>query len=381
MKQIEVSLVIPCLNEQNTIGSCIEKAKKSFSSNDINGEIIVVDNGSTDNSINIAEGLEARVVFQPIRGYGAAYLKGIDEASGEFIVMGDGDDTYDFSSVPDLVKELKKGYDFVLGSRFKGKIKKGAMSFSHRYIGNPILTGMLNLFYKANLSDTHSGFRTIKRDSLINLGLQTTGMEFASEMIVSALRQGLKIKEIPIVYYPRKGESKLHSFSDAWRHMRFMLLFSPDWLFLIPGGVLFFGGFFSLLLSGWGNLRLWGHRFDIHAMIFFTFFSLLGYQIIHLGLFAKQYSLSQGFEKDRGPLSRFCDEFRLEKGIIWGILAFGLGLILGLYIVFKWVSQGFGPLNEVKLGLVGILFMFLGVQTVFSSFFLSLLNISNRNNP
>ncbi len=378
MAEVRVSVIMPCLNEEDTIGICVEKAKKALSAHHLEGEVIVVDNGSTDASVVIAQSFGARVVFQPRKGYGAAYLKGIEEARGEYIVMGDADDTYDFAETPQLIRALDEGADFAIGSRFKGTMRKGAMSFSHRYIGNPILTVILNIFFNARISDAHSGFRALRLAALKKLQLKTLGMEFASEMIVAALREKLSIRELPITYYPRKGRSKLEPLSDAWRHVRFMLLFSPRWLFLVPGVFCFGGGLLALFLSGFGVLVILGHRFDIHAMIFFAFFSLLGYQIITLGLCAKTYSWLAGFESD-ALLERFYRRFNLEKGIGLGLLSFMLGFIPSASIFIQWVRTDFGPLDHARLALIGLLLMILGIQTIFTSFFLSLLGVPRKS--
>jgi len=375
---IEVSVIIPCLNEEDSIGICIDKVREVFGKEGIKGEIIVVDNGSTDTSAEIAESKRVKVEHQQVKGYGSAYLKGIESAQGKIIVMGDGDDSYDFRQMKYLLDSINEGNGFVVGSRFKGSILKGAMPFLNRYIGNPVLTGFLNLFYKANISDAHSGFRAVKKDILKRLELRTTGMEFASEMIVKALKEGIKIKEVPITYSSRKGESKLNPLSDAWRHMRFMLLFSPDWLFMVPGLTLFLGGASALVVTGAGWFSLFGHRFDIHAMVFFTFFALAGFQIVNLGLFAKTYSLIEGFDKGNKLLALFYRNFNLEKGIIIGLCFLGIGSISGIYIVSKWIETGFGSLNELKLSLLFLLFMVVGLQIIFSSFFLSLLGLSKN---
>ncbi len=377
-KKLEVSVIIPCLNEEDAIGICIDKVQEVFERESIAGEIIVVDNGSTDKSIEIAESKRVKVEYQPVKGYGSAYLKGIESAKGQVVAMGDGDNTYDFLQLKDLLDSINEGNDFVVGSRFKGSILKGAMPFLNRYIGNPVLTGFLNLFYKADISDAHSGFRAVKKDILKRLELRTTGMEFASEMIVKALKEGIRIKEVPITYSPRKGESKLSPLSDAWRHMRFMLLFSPDWLFMIPGLTLFLCGISALIVTGSGWFSLFGHRFDIHAMVFFTFFSLAGFQIINLGLFAKTYSFIEGFDKENRLLTVFYRNFNLEKGIIIGSSFLGIGSVSGIYIVSKWIKTGFGPLSELKLSLLFLLFMVIGLQIIFSSFFLSLLGLSRN---
>lgn len=375
---IDVTVILPCLNEEESIGICVEKCLDVFKKNKINGEVLVVDNGSTDDSAKIANEKGARVVEQAIRGYGAAYLKGLDEAKGKYGVMADADDTYDFYDIPDLLNELRAGADMAIASRFMGKMHKDAMSFSHRYIGNPILTTMLNVFFGSKMSDCHSGFRAFKLNIVRALGLQTTGMEFASEMIVVALREKIKIKEIPTVYRPRIGESKLNGVVDAWRHIRFLLLFSPDWLFMIPGLVFFVLGFIGLILSGLGKLVFAGHVFDVHAMICFTFIALLGFQIINIGLFAKKYALANGFIKKDWVMHLFEKFFKLESGLLIG----GAGLVTGavgvLVIFARWISSGMGELNEVMACLLSLFVLVAGVQVLFSAFFLSLLNIKRR---
>jgi glycosyltransferase involved in cell wall biosynthesis len=374
----EISIIIPCLNEEGTIAVCIRKAQDALASNAATGEIIVVDNGSIDRSAAIAESLGARVIVQPVKGYGAAYRKGLEAASGDYIVMGDGDDTYDFSRLFDLVNLLKQGNDLAIGSRFLGTIQPRAMSFSHQYIGNPFLTGILNVFFHARISDAHSGFRAITKQALARLHFQTTGMEFASEMIVAALRENMKIAETPIVYGARRGSSKLNTLSDAWRHIRFMLLFSPTWLYLVPGTALFLIGFINLVLAGAGILNMFNHVFDIHAMIFFVLFCIAGFQIVTIGLFARTYSLSEGFEKEDRLLSFLLRYCTLERGLACGATAFVLGAAGSLYIFIKWLSVSMGGINEIKLCLFCLLFMVLGLQLLFSSFFLSLLSLPRK---
>ena len=375
---IKVTVILPCLNEEESIGICVDKCNTVFEEKGINAEVLVIDNGSTDKSASIAEAKGARVVAQPIRGYGAAYLKGLEEANGEFIVMGDADNTYDFLEIPKLLEYLEQGYEFVIGSRFMGDMKKNAMPFANRYIGNPILTAMLNICFKSKVSDAHSGFRAIRKCILPRLDLKTTGMEFASEMIVAALREKVKIKETSIVYYPRIGESKLNPLVDAWRHVRFMLLFSPDWLFIFPGFVLFVLGMCALILSGFGSLNLFGHRFDVHAMMFFAFFALLGLQVIGLGLFAKAYGWVEGYIKEDRLFTFILKTFNLERGLLLGGLI-SLGGLLGFaFIVFQWFRAEFGALNYSKLSIIALTFMCCGIQVIFSSFFLSVLGISKK---
>ncbi len=371
-----LSVVLPCLNEEETIGICIQKVQRVLAESGQAGEIIVADNGSTDRSHQVAAGLGARVVDQPVKGYGAAYLKGIESARGDYIVMGDSDDTYDFLEIPKLIHELDKGADMVIGSRFKGDIRPGAMSFSHRYIGNPILSGILNLFFQSRISDCHSGFRAFTHQAIARLHLSTTGMEFASEMIVSALRNKIRIVEVPITYYPRKGESKLESLSDAWRHMRFMLLFSPNWLFLLPGMLLFTSGLGLFCATGLGWFRLFGHVFDIHAMIFFALFTLLGFQIITTGLFAKAFSVREGFTSPSRVVEEFFKFFNLERALTWGTGMFLAGLSGCMYIVYLWVKTHFvGYFLMPKQSLFSAVLMIMGLQTIFSAFFISLLRL------
>ncbi len=374
-----VSVVLPCLNEEEGIRICLEKIKDVFQKENINGEIIVVDNGSTDKSAQIAKGAGAKVIFQPVHGYGAAYIKGLDEAKGEYIVIADADDTYDFYQIPQFIKLLSEGYGLVMGNRFKGNMTKGAMTFSHKYIGNPIITFVFRIFFHTKISDVLCGIRAFTKEAYRKMDLKCLGMEFGTEMIFASLQQNLKITEIPANYFPRKGQTKLKSFQDAWRYFRFMLLFSPDWLFIVPGLSLFILGFAALIFSGTNNFNLFGHRFNIHSMVFFTFFPLLGFQILTLGLFAKTYSQIEGFSKKNKFLQTFYEKFNLEKGLLTGSGILFLGFFIGLYILSKWITKGFGPLNEIKLALLSLIFMTLGIQTIFASFFISLLGIKKQS--
>jgi glycosyltransferase involved in cell wall biosynthesis len=379
MQTVDISVIIPCLNERETIGSTVRKALEGLSGSGLAGEVVVVDNGSTDGSAGIAEAAGGRIVREQRRGYGSAYLRGIAESTGRYLVFGDADDTYDFRVIPQLVGPLRENADLVLGSRFKGTIQKGAMSFSHRYIGNPLLTGVLNLFFRSSLSDAHTGLRAISRAAIEKLNLKTTGMEFASEMIVAALKAGLRIQEIPIVYSARRGTSKLNSLSDAWRHLRFMLLFSPTWLYLVPGGLLFFGGGTALFLSGAGRLFFLHHQWDFHAMVFFELFCLLGFQIIMIGLYARAFSVREGFEMRDAFLEKIERFVSLERGILIGTVLFLAGFGGSLYIVAKWIKVDFvGPFLEIKMALYCLFFMLIGIQIIFSSFFLSLLKIPRK---
>ncbi len=369
---VEVSVIIPTKNEENTIGRCIEKIKKVFKDYNIDGEIIVSDS-STDRTPEIARSLGAKVVTPDKLGYGYAYLYAFKFAKGKYIVIGDGDDTYDFLEMPKLLEPLKKGEaDLVIGSRFKGKILPGAMPWLHRYIGNPILTWILNLLFKANVSDAHSGFRAFTREALEKMDLKCHGMEFASEMIIEAVRRGLRIKEVPITYYPRQGESKLSSFSDGWRHLRFMLLQTPKFLFYIPGLIMFTIGFLLTVAMAITEVRIFGIHLGIHSMIASALLALSGYQLIFIGLFSAVYARSMGMvEYDR--ITKLIARFMtLERGLLLGIFLTSLGFFYILLLIRHWVDSGFRSLPMLNQDIFGFTVFILGLQTIFFSFFLSL---------
>ena len=375
---IEVSVVMPCLNEAETIGTCIEKAQTVLTTLGISGEIIIADNGSTDNSVTIAEKLGARIVHQPIRGYGAAYLAGIAAAQGKYIVIGDSDDTYDFSELPRFLQPLREGTEVVMGSRFLGNIHPGAMPKLHQYLGNPILTGILNILFKAGVSDAHCGMRAFTRDAYQQMELQTTGMEFASEMVIKATKIDLKIVEVPITYSVRKGTSKLNSFRDGWRHLRFMLLLSPTYLFLFPGMLLFLLGFIGTVLLLPGPLKIGERAYDVHVMVLTCLLCLLGYQLLLLGLSARTLSLTRGFSVSDALIQFVYRYFNLEKGLLLGFTTFVVGFLIDGWIAYQWGKSGFGALQKVRPALFALLLMVIGAQTVFSAFFLSMLGIPTK---
>ncbi len=373
--EIEVSVVIPCLNEELTIAGCVGKALRFFTENRVSGEVIVVDNGSTDHSFQNAAAAGARVVVESVPGYGSAYLRGFKEARGKYLVMGDGDDTYDFSRLELFLEPLKKGCDFVMGSRFKGKIQKGAMPWANRYLGNPFLTGLYRLFFRTGLSDIHCGMRSFTQKAYQKLNLHCLGMEFASEMVMEALLKKLKILEVPIDYSKRKGISKLSPVKDAWRHLRFMLLFCPTWLYMVPGAVLSGFGFLVMLLLMSGPVNFLGHAWDIHMFILAAFLGVLGYQIINTGLYAKLFAIKQGYLDEEPALHWFAKYFKLEIGLLAGAALFFLGLALNTSIFVEWWQNSFGALYRIRESVAAMIFMILGLQTIFSSFFLSLLAI------
>lgn len=372
---VEVSVVMPCLNEQEAVGICVRKAKKALDDLGIQGEIIVVDNGSNDNSIDIAQKEGAKVIIEPEKGYGSAYLRGFKEAKGEIIIMGDADNTYDFSQIPRFILALKEGFDFVIGSRFKGKIKKGAMPWPNRYLGNPFLTFLLSLFFKSQLSDVYSGMRAFKKEAYAKMNLISTGMEFALEMIVSALRLRLKIKEIPISYSIRKGTSKLSPIMDTWRSIRFMLLFSPDYLFMIPGLALFILGIFFVFLFLRPDIVIFGHHCGVHMMLVSSLLAIIGFQVINIGIFAKSYSVAERYINSDRLVTFFVENFNLERGIIFGLVFFIIGSVVNIKIFIDWVKVSFGSLDRIRLGIFALTFVAIGIQTIVSAFFLSILNL------
>lgn len=376
---IDVSVVMPCLNEEQAVGLCIKKCLKVFRENNIKGEIIVVDNGSTDKSREIILESGAKLVDESRKGYGSAYLKGFSEAQGKCIVMGDADNTYDFLDIPSFLKPLKEGYDFVIGSRLKGDIKmgKGTMPFLHRYVGNPILTFILRKLFDINVSDAHCGMRSLKKESYHRLNMKTIGMEFASEMIINARKANLKTKEIPISYNLRQGESKLRTFKDGWRHLRFMLLYSPNFVFLIPGAFLFITGFVLDLILVSGPVLVWGKSFDFHFMFIGSLFLLTGYQIANLGFFAKTYAYSEKFadEKDDKLIKFLSQKVTLERMIFIGSAVFFAGFFILGSILFEWIGSGYGELFEVRKMILSVTFMIIGIQIVFNGFYYSILKL------
>jgi len=376
---VDVSVVIPCLNEANSLGICIEKARKAFADAALRGEVVVADNGSTDGSIEIAQKAGARVVPVAQRGYGSALRTGIRAARGAFIVMGDADDSYDFSEVPRFVEEWRKGNEVVMGNRFEGEIKPGAMPWHHKYIGNPGLTALLNVLFRSGIGDSHCGMRGFTREVFERMDLRSSGMEFASEFVIKAAQIGAKTSEIPITLWKDKRGRPPHlrSFRDGWRHLRFMLLYAPNWLFILPGGLLMAAGlaFVFWLLPG---PRAIGHNvvLDIHTMIFGVIFTLLGAQILAIGAFAKVFSYAERFDRNTVSLKRVLKRVSLEKGLLLGGMVFVAGFAGCAYIAWQWAASGFGPLAQVRGVLFWSMWLFLGVQIVFSSFFLSMLGIS-----
>jgi glycosyltransferase involved in cell wall biosynthesis len=367
-----VSVVIPCLNEAENIEECVRTAREVLESSGIDGEVLVVDNASEDDSAALARAAGARVVSEPRRGYGSAYLAGFAAARGRYIVMADADLTYDFNEIPRFVAELDGGAELVMGDRMDN-IQPGAMPWLHRYIGNPILTGLLNLFFATGVKDAHCGMRALRTDVLPRLDLRTTGMEFASEMVIRASKEKLKIAEFPIEYHPRGGESKLSSFRDGWRHLRFLLVHSPTHLFIVPGTLLAGIGTAIVAFVGVG-LDFFGRSWGIHALIGGALLMVVGTQVLALGLCAHAYGTY--FMGERDPwFDRMRARFRLEHGLLLGGLFVLVGLVLGGVIVGTWISHGFGSLADEHLAVIAATLTIVGIQIFFSSFLLSILGL------
>jgi glycosyltransferase involved in cell wall biosynthesis len=370
----QVSVVLPCLDEEAAIGTVVDHAWDGIESSGRAGEVIVVDNGSTDASAEIAREHGARVVDEPTRGYGAAYLTGLGAARGEYVVMADADGTYPVDRLAPFVTRLELGDDLVIGSRFEGEIHRGAMPWANRYIGNPILTGLLNLLFGVKVSDAHCGMRAIRRDAVDALDLHSTGMELASEMVFKAYRRGLAVSELPIEYFPRTGASKLRRSRDAWRHVRFMLLYSPSWLYLVPGAFMLLLGLAGMLVLASGPIDVFGRTWQIHTMLAFVAMTLIGAQIVQIGIFARTYARVTIGEHDP-ILDRLGRRLRLEHGLLAGGSFALAALAILVTIVVSWAAAGFGPLKHEYATALGLTLLGLGIQIVFGSFFLALLTM------
>ena len=370
-----VSVVIPCLNEAENIEACVTAARAALERMDVEAEVVVADNDSEDDSARLAEEAGARVVVEKRRGYGSAYLAGFAASRGPYIVMADADLTYDFGEIPRFVAALEDGAQMVIGDRMEN-IQPGAMPWLHRYVGNPVLTGLLNLFFRTGVNDAHCGMRALRRDVLPRLDLRSTGMEFASEMVIRASKEHLRIAEFPIQYRPRGGESKLSSFRDGWRHLRFLLVHSPNHLFILPGTVLAGLGTVIVVFVGSG-LDFFGRAWGLHALIGGALLMIVGTQVLALGLCAHAYGTY--FMGERDPwFDRMRARFRLEHGLLLGGAFSLVGLVIGTVIVATWISHGFGSLADERLAVIAASLLIVGIQIFFSSFLLSILGLRRR---
>lgn len=374
--EISVSAVMPCLNEERTLGLCIAKIQRAFDELGIVGEVVVADNGSADRSIEIAESLGARVVHEARKGYGAALRAGIAAARGRIIVMADADDSYDWAALGDYVRKIEEGYDLVMGNRFKGGIEPGAMPPLHRYLGNPVLSGLARLMYRIPIADFHCGMRAFTREAFDHLIVRMPGMEFATEMVVSAANAGLRIAEIPTHLYPDKRDRPPHlrSFRDGWRHLRFMLTYAPDWLYLIPGGFIFLLGLTSMGLLASGPVLIGKFYLGIHFLALASLLTLLGANVVGFGLLARLiYARRNPIPKD-SAIGRLLAWFSLERGLVTGGLLAVAGLAVDLWILFEWISRNFGDMaGTVHVAFVATTMMLLGVNVVFASFLFNML--------
>jgi glycosyltransferase involved in cell wall biosynthesis len=370
-----VSVVIPCLNEAENIEACVAAALEAIGRMGIQGEVVVADNDSEDDSARLAEQAGARVIVERRRGYGSAYLAGFEASRGRYIVMADADLTYDFNEIPRFVAALEDGAEMVIGDRMDN-IQPGAMPWLHRYIGNPILTGLLNLFFRTGISDAHCGMRALRREVLPRLDLRTTGMEFASEMVIRASKENLKIAEFPIEYHPRGGESKLSSFRDGWRHLRFLLVHSPNHLFIAPGAALAGLGTLIVVFVGAG-FDFFGRAWGIHALIGGALLMIVGTQVLGMGLCAHAYGTYFMGEQDPW-FDRMRARFRLEHGLLLGGIFLLIGLVMAVVILITWIAHGFGSLSDERLAVVAASLMIVGIQIFFSSFLLSILGLRRR---
>ncbi len=377
---VELSVVMPCLNEAETLAVCIKKAQAFFELNQINGEVLIADNGSTDGSQQIAKDLNARVVAVPEKGYGSALRGGIEAANGKFIIMGDADDSYDFTNLMPYVLKLREGNDLVMGNRFKGGIKKGAMPFLHKYLGNPVLSFIGRLFFKSKIGDFHCGLRGFSKEAYTKMELKTTGMEFASEMIVKASLKNLKIAEVPTILSPdgRSRPPHLNTWRDGWRHLRFLVLYSPSWLFLIPGLVLMIFGVLTSAFLINDAVKIGSVTFDVHTLLFTSALVLIGFQFILFYGLTKVFTVENQLLPKSDKYDRLFKFINLEKGLIAGLLLVIGGVVLSLMAYNDWQQLGFGDITNTSVFrtvIPAVTLMLLGIQIILFSLFFSILGL------
>ena len=382
---IKLSIVMPCLNEEETIEKCIVKAFTFLKNNNINGEIIIADNGSTDGSQVIAKNLGATVILAEKKGYGNALQKGIESANGKYIIMGDADDSYDFSELSLFVEKLDQGYDLVVGNRFKGGIKKNAMPFLHKYLGNPVLSFLGRLFFNAKIHDFHCGLRGFTKLAFDKMQLSTTGMEFASEMIVKSHLLQLKIAEVPTILYKdgRNRKPHLNTWSDGWRHLRFLLLYSPKWLFLYPGLFLMIFGFTTSTALLIGPIKIKEIVFDVHTLLFCNAFFLIGFQFVIFYGFTKVFTVTQKLLPKSKKYDALFKIINLEKGLFIGFITLCIGIFLSFYGLNIWSNNRFGILDinqTLKIIIPAVSLIIIGVQIILFSFFFSILGLKDEKN-
>ena len=378
----ELTILMPCLNEAETLETCIKKAQTFLYENNVDGEILIADNGSTDGSIDIAQRNGARVVNVETKGYGAALIAGCNAALGKYVIMGDSDDSYDFLHLMPFVEKLREGYDLVMGNRFKGGIEKGAMPFSHRYIGNPVLSFIGRFFYSSKIGDFHCGLRGYNTARMRSIDLKTTGMEYASEMVVKSTLYGFKIAEVPTTLKKdgRSHAPHLHTWRDGWRHLKFLLMHSPKWLFLYPGIFLLVLGLGLMIAILVGHVSIGGAGLGVHTMLYSSAMILLGVNMVMFSKFTEGYARSTGFipVKPVGKLGKF---FTVEKGILFGVILFIIGLVWSIMAVNVRAKNSYGILEAdkmMRLTIPAFTAIVVGIQMILSSFFLGILQIKHK---
>lgn len=381
-KSIELTVLMPCLNEALTLGTCIKKAKRFLEENNVIGEILIGDNGSTDGSIEIAESLGARVVNVKERGYGSALIGGIKAAKGKYIIMGDSDDSYNFLGLMPYVEKLREGYDLVMGNRFKGGIDKGAMPFLHKYLGNPVLSFVGRLFFRTNIKDFHCGLRGFNRERIQSINLECPGMEFASEMVVKSIINDFKITEVPTTLAKdgRDRPPHLNTWTDGWRHLRFLLLYSPAWLFLYPGILLFLFGAIITTVLLLQSINVLGVELDIHTMAYSAASMFIGFQLMFFFVFSKLYASMNGLLPKGKLYTSYKKRFSLEKGLVIGVLMLivGFALTVGAWMSWRAVDYGsLSPRETLRTVIPAIIFLVGGVQLIQSSFLISVLELKH----
>jgi len=381
--ELELSIVMPCLNEAETLKTCIDKARAYLERSGIKGEVVIGDNGSTDGSQQIARDAGARVVDVPQRGYGAALIGAIEGSRARYVIMGDSDDSYDFSNLDLFVAKLREGYDLVMGNRFKGGIKPGAMPFLHRYLGNPVLSFIGRVFFPSAIGDFHCGLRGFRQDIVRRIGLRTTGMEFASEMVVKSTLFQLKVCEVPTTLSPdgRSRPPHLRTWRDGWRHLRFLLIYSPRWLYLIPGVVMILIGLGVGAAVLPGPLKLGGVTLDTNTLLYCGTFVIIGFLAVIFGFLTRVYGMQAGFLPKKPFLERLTQKATLEWGVLIGLAIFLIGVAGSLHAVVQWDHAGFARLaypEILRVVIPSVVAIILGFQIVLSAFFLSVLSIGHR---
>lgn len=382
-EQYELTILMPCLNEAETLAVCIGKAKKYLEESGVNGEILIADNGSTDGSQQIARDNGARVVNVPEKGYGAALIGGCNGALGKYVIMGDADDSYDFLHLGSFVEKLREGYDLVMGNRFKGGIEPGAMPPLHRYLGNPVLSFIARLFFPCKIGDYHCGLRGYNRESILKLGLVTTGMEYASEMVVKSTLNHLKIAEVPTTLKKdgRSHAPHLRSWSDGWRHLKFLLMHSPNWLFMYPGLILFLLGLVLTVILSFGNIRIGAVGLGVHTLMYSAAAMMVGFNLVMFSLFVRSYASVTGFIPTESKLDRWLEDISTERGVVIGLLLFFAGIIITIIAFCIWGNTGFGglsPENMMRITIPAMLLIVVGIEVIFGSFFIGILHIRHK---